>query len=125
VHPAALYRTLHKHADPFHFIEFESLFDEIKEMRASDLDHARRLRAEPSSDGAPVYVLPDAACSRRVRGAFGNELATSSPDRAHAILTPNAHGGYTVSVRAPRSTQVGADAFCREFSGGGGRGRAA
>ena len=124
VHPAALYRTLHKHADPFRFIEFESLFDEIKETRASDLDHARRLRPDPSSTGAPVYILPDAAWSRRVRGAFGNELAAASPERAHAILTPNAQGGYTVSVRAPRVTQMGADAFCREFAGGG-RARAA
>ena len=60
-----------------------------------------------------------------MRGAFGNELATASPDRAHAILTPNARGGYTVSVRAPRATQTGADALCREFATGGGRALAA
>jgi hypothetical protein len=125
VHPAALYRELHRHADPFRFIEFELLFEEIKQTRASDLEHARRLRPDKSSAGAPVYVLPDAAWSRRVRGAFGNELAAASPERAHAILTPNARGGYTVSVRAPRATQMGADAFCREFAGGGGRARAA
>ena len=124
VHPAGLYRTLHKCADPFRFIEFEPLFDEIKAMRESDLEHARRHMPE-QAPGAPVYILPDAPWSRRVRGAFGNELAAASPDRAHAILTPNARGGYTVSVRAPRSTQTGADAFCREFATGGGRARAA
>ena len=124
VHPAALYRTLHKRADPFRFIEFESLFDEIKAMRTSDLEHARRHRPE-QLPGAPVYILPDAPWSRRVRGAFGNELSAASPDRAHAILTPNALGGYTVSVRAPRTTPTGADAFCREFATGGGRARAA
>ena len=125
VHPAALYRTLLQSADPFRFVATEPLFGKIKAMRSSDLDNARRLRPEEASGGAPVYVLPDAPWSRRVRGAFGNELAAAKPDRAHAILTPNARGGYTVSVRAPRTTQVGADAFCRAFATGGGRARAA
>jgi hypothetical protein len=125
VHPAALYRMLLECADPFRFIETEPLFDEIRATRRSDLDHARRLRPEQTPGGAAVYVLPDAAWSRRVRGAFGNELATASPERAHAILTPNARGGYTVSVRAPRATEIGADAICREFETGGGRARAA
>ncbi len=125
VHPAALYQALLEAADPFRFVAAEPLFGEIRTMRSSDLDNARRLQPEPSSGGAPVYVLPDAPWSRRVRGAFGNELAAASPDRAHAILTPNARGGYTVSVRAPRTTQVGADKFCREFASGGGRARAA
>ena len=124
VHPAGLYRVLHKFADPFRFIEFDPLFDEIKGMRSSDLEHARRQRPE-QTQGAPVYILPDAPWSRRVRGAFGNGSAAATPDRAHAILTPNARGGYTVSVRAPRATQMGADAFCREFATGGGRARAA
>jgi hypothetical protein len=125
VHPSALYRTLLKCADPFRFIETDNVFDEIRTTRMSDLDHARRLRPQQTPGGAPVYILPDAAWSRRVRGAFGNELATASPNRAHAILTPNAHGGYTVSVRAPRTTQIGADALCREFATGGGRAQAA
>ena len=111
--------------DPFRFVATEPLFGEIKATRSSDLDNARRLRPEPTASGAPVYVLPDAPWSRRVRGAFGNELAAATPDRAHAILTPNARGGYTVSVRAPRTTQIGADAFCRDFATGGGRARAA
>ena len=125
VPPAALYRTLYESADPFRFVATEPLFGEIKTTRASDLDNARRVLPAQASGGAPVYVLPDAPWSRRVRGAFGNELAAASPDRAHAILTPNAHGGYTVSVRAPRTTQIGADAFCRAFATGGGRARAA
>jgi hypothetical protein len=60
-----------------------------------------------------------------VRGAFGNELANRSPKLAHAILTPNAEGGYTVSVRAPLARSMGADALCREFATGGGRTAAA
>jgi hypothetical protein len=125
IHPAELYRTLFESVDPFRFVATEPLFGEIKATRSSDLDNARRLRPEPTASGAPVYVLPDAPWSRRVRGAFGNELAAATPDRAHAILTPNARGGYTVSVRAPRTTQIGADAFCRDFATGGGRARAA
>ena len=46
-------------------------------------------------------------------------------DRAHAILTWNVRGGYTVSVRAPRATGTGADALCRQFATGGGRAAAA
>lgn len=125
VHPAALYRTLLASAAPFRFIETEPLFDELRRTRSSDLERARRLEPERTSSGALVYILPDAPWSRRVRGAFGNALATASPDRAHAILTPNARGGYTVSVRAPRTTQAGADALCREFATGGGRALAA
>lgn len=125
VHPAALYRILLQCADPFRFIDSEPLFVEIRTMRSSDLDYARRWRPEQTVGGATVYIMPDAAWSRRVRGAFGNELATASPERAHAILTPNARGGYTVSVRAPRATEIGADALCREFATGGGRARAA
>jgi hypothetical protein len=72
-----------------------------------------------------VYVLPDAAWSRRVRGVFGNALSRRFPDRAHAILTRDAQGGYVVSVRAPGSVPTGADALCRGFPTGGGRAAAA
>ena len=56
-----------------------------------------------------------------MRGAFANDLAQTSPERAHAVLTLNAQRGYTVSVRAPRNRAGGADAFCRSFATGGGR----
>jgi hypothetical protein len=125
VHPAALYGHLYESANPFRFIATEPLFGEIKAMRSSDLDNARRLQPEEVSAGAPVYVLPDAPWSRRVRGAFGNELSSASPTLAHAILVPNGRGGYTVSVRAPRTARIGADRFCREFATGGGRAGAA
>jgi hypothetical protein len=70
-------------------------------------------------------VLPDAAWSRRVRGVFGNALANRFPDRAHAILTRDARGGFVVSVRAPRAAPTGADALCRTYPSGGGRAAAA
>jgi hypothetical protein len=72
--------------------------------------------------GALVYVLPDAAWARRVRGIFGNEIANAHPAQAHAVVTVREDGDYTVSVRAPCARPVGADALCREF---GGNGRAA
>jgi single-stranded DNA-specific DHH superfamily exonuclease len=125
IHPSALYRRLLHAVDPFRFIHTEPVFLEISRTRRQDLEHARRARPEQSLSGATVYVLPNAPWSRRVRGAFGNELANASPERAHAILTPNAEGGYTVSVRAPRVTGKGADALCRQFATGGGRAQAA
>jgi hypothetical protein len=125
VHPAKLYRTLAPHADPFALLRAEPLLAQIGDARREDLALAMRIKPAFASDRASAYVLPDAAWSRRVRGAFGNILAQRSPDRAHAILTPNEQGGYTVSVRAPRSKPVGADAFCRSFASGGGRAAAA
>ena len=47
------------------------------------------------------------------------------PDRAHAVLTNNKHGGYLISVRAPLNNKTGADELCRQFSSGGGRKAAA
>jgi hypothetical protein len=125
VHPAALYRTLSRYADPFRMIAKEPLLSRIDAVRRDDLSQAVELEPEYALERATVYVLPDAAWSRRVRGAFGNELANRFPDLAHAILTSNAQGGYMVSVRAPRTQPTGADALCREFSTGGGRAAAA
>jgi len=51
---------------------------------------------------SPIWLLDDAAWARRISGAFGNALANKTPDQAHAVLTHNAHGGYMVSVRAPK-----------------------
>jgi hypothetical protein len=121
VHPAALYRRLAAYADPFRLLAEEPLISRIAEARREDLGLAARLEPDYLAGRAAVFVLPDAAWSRRVRGALGNELAQRHPDRAHAILTPDARGGYVVSVRAPRSRPTGADALCRSFSSGGGR----
>jgi hypothetical protein len=125
VHPAALYRTLSRYADPFRLIAREPLLGRIDAARRDDLSQAVEVEPEYALGRATVYVLPDAAWSRRVRGAFGNDLARRFPDLAHAILTRNAQGGYVVSVRAPRTQPTGADALCREFATGGGRAAAA
>ncbi|HSS71652.1 MAG TPA: acetyltransferase [Casimicrobiaceae bacterium] len=125
VHPAELYGTVARYADPFALLREEPVIAQISETRREDLALARGLKPAHELACASVYVLPDAAWSRRVRGALGNELAQQRPDRAHAILTPDARGGYTVSVRAPREKPVGADSLCRSFSSGGGRAAAA
>lgn len=125
VHPSVLYLSLLQHEDPFRFMQTEPLFRQISEARLQDLGLAQQTKPEMVLPGAAVYVLPDAPWSRRVRGVFGNELANHSPKLAHAILTPNAKGGYTVSVRAPLARSMGADQLCREFATGGGRSAAA
>ena len=124
-HPSDLYVKLLRSVDPFCFMQSEPVFRQIGDARRQDLALAQQTQPATVLAGATVYVLPDAPWGRRVRGAFGNELANDSPDVAHAILTPNAKGGYTVSVRAPLTKRMGADALCRQFATGGGRSEAA
>ena len=121
VHPATLYRKLAPYADPLRFIAADPAAAMLDRARVADLDHALAVDPAFTSAHARVYVLPDTAWSRRVRGVFGNRLANAQPALAHAVLTPNADGGYTVSVRAPLERPEGADAFCRAFPSGGGR----
>jgi hypothetical protein len=125
MHPGALYRTVSRYADPFRLLADEPLLARIDASRREDLALADGLRPEYAFGHAAVYVLPDAAWSRRVRGVFGNELANRSPDVAHAILTRDARGGFVVSLRAPRAAPTGADSLCRDFATGGGRAAAA
>jgi hypothetical protein len=125
VPPAELYLSLRRQADPFRFMREEPAFQQLLEARADDLERARAEQPHVALARAAVYVLPDAPWAHRVRGAFGDELANASPRIAHAILTPNAQGGYTVSVRAPRVKARGADGLCRQFATGGGRSAAA
>src|SRR5439155_3773391 len=106
---------------PFAFIANDATFDRIVASMTGDLARAHALSPAHELPGAAVYILPDAAWSRRVRGIYANELANRSPRRAHAILTPCGAGDYMVSVRAPLNTNAGADALCRQFVTGGGR----
>jgi hypothetical protein len=123
--PEALYRRLSAHADPWRFIAEEPVLQQIDHARKNDLALASDVGPALAVAGGTLYVLPDEPWSRRVRGAFGNELANRHPHLAHAVVTPNAEGGYVVSVRAPNAAPRGADALCRGFPGGGGRAAAA
>ena len=125
VPPAELYRTLLRAADPLAFVDTDPAFAAIDAARRRDVALARETRPALTLPSARIFILPDEPWTRRVRGIFGNEIANAEPDLAHAVLTPNARGGYTVSVRAPRARATGADAMCRQFPGGGGRAAAA
>ena len=121
VHPAELYRLLSAYADPFAFIDEAPVCRTIARQRQADFDMTETLQPEFALHGATLYILPDEAWTRRIRGTLANALADRFSHLAHAVLTPNAEGGYTVSVRAPKAQPAGADALCRKFATGGGR----
>lgn len=125
VPPAELYRIASRYRDPIALLEAEPAIGRIARSRAADLEGASKVAPLRSSRGAEVHLLPDAAASRRVIGAFANERASDDPQRAHAVLAPLPGGGYAVSVRAPRGRGMRAADFCRAFPGGGGRATAA
>jgi single-stranded DNA-specific DHH superfamily exonuclease len=120
-HPADLYRRLAPYRDPLAFAREDEAFRRLRDGYAADVARAREVTPAEASAAGALFVLPDAAWSRRVSGVFGNSLAREHPRRAHAVLVPRTDGGYTVSVRAPKANPVGADALCRQFPTGGGR----
>ncbi len=123
--PAVLYQVMHRYTDPFQFLRSEPIIARLRNGRRDDLAMASEVDPQLAFDRATIYVLPDAAWSRRVCGVFSNHLANRFPGLAHAVLTPNAQGGYMVSVRAPLTLRTGADALCLQFKTGGGRAEAA
>lgn len=123
--PARLFERMRGYADPFHFAAEDPIVRQLASARTTDLGAARVVAPSSVSEKAAAFVLPDAAWSRRVLGVFANELAASAPGRAHAVLAPDGHQGYVVSLRAPLAHPAGADSFCREFPTGGGRAGAA
>jgi hypothetical protein len=119
-HPADLYQAVAPYPDPRHFIFDEPIFNVLRAAFAEDLYRAGEAPPHEVDTSAALYILPDAAWSRRVNGAFANRLAQREPGRAHAVLV-EAAGGYAVSVRAPLSRPKGAGALCEQFETGGGR----
>lgn len=119
-HPADLYQALSPYRDPREFMIDEPVFEVLKNACREDLFRAEELKPEFASDSAALYVLPDAAWSRRINGVFGNRLAQENPQRAHAVLVSKADH-FVVSVRAPLSSPRGADTLCARFETGGGR----
>jgi hypothetical protein len=123
--PAQLAQALRPYRDPLEFVAHSPTYPRLREGFDEDMRRAASLRAEHETPTTALFTLPDASWARRVIGVFANRVAQENPGRAHAILSPNSGGGYTVSVRAPVANPVGADALCRQFPSGGGRAAAA
>jgi hypothetical protein len=124
-HPADLYRQLHAYRDPFAFMHEAPAFQTLSAGYAADMARARACQPMQARCSGAIFLLPDAAWARRVSGVYANDLATTYPDRAHAMLTRAPKGHYVVSVRAPLNNKSGADELCKCFDTGGGRKAAA
>jgi len=124
--PAQLYRLISAYADPFNFIDDgREHFHKLETGYQQDMASASVLAPEHSDAATAVFMLPNEPWARRVSGVYSNDLANANPDRAHAVLTIKANGGYLVSVRAPLNNKTGADELCMKFPTGGGRKAAA
>ena len=123
--PDELYREIRPFGSPFAFIEESQAYEKLDLGYVSDIEQARALPAEIEEQRVKLILLPDAPWTRRVSGVFGNELARSAPDRAHALMTVLPDGDFRVSVRAPLNNKSGADELCMQFPTGGGRKAAA
>ena len=123
--PDALYKLIKPHADPFEFIQNETGYQTLLNGYQDDIAQAESTQPEYTNETHALYILPNAKWARRVSGVFANQLAQDNPNRAHAMLTQQADGGYVVSVRAPLNNKTGADELCRQFETGGGRKAAA
>jgi single-stranded DNA-specific DHH superfamily exonuclease len=124
--PADLYRLISTYSDPLDFIvDDREHFQTLETGYQQDMTAASSLQPEHNSSATAVFMLPNEAWARRVSGVYSNDLANANPDRAHAVLTQKANGGYLVSVRAPLNNKTGADELCMKFPTGGGRKAAA
>ncbi|SEQ30622.1 DHH family phosphoesterase [Nitrosomonas ureae] len=124
-HPAALYEEIKPYISPFDFIAESVAFGKLSAGYQDDTSRADLLQPLTTDERYAAYLLPDAPWARRVSGIFANKLANAHPQRAHAVITPNHSGTYTVSVRASLINPNGADLLCLQFDTGGGRKAAA
>jgi hypothetical protein len=124
-HPAALFRSLAPYADPLDFAREDPAFTQLRDGYREDMARAEAAELVHPGPRHTYIILPAAPWARRVSGVYANALAKAEPERAHAMLTGLAGGGYLVSVRAPLTTRDGADTLCRQFETGGGRKAAA
>jgi len=129
LHPAELYRRLHRHSDPLEFARSAPEFALLRDAFAGDIGKGRAIVAEAVGRNAAAVFLPDERWARRVMGVLANELAREQPHRAHAVLLEKGDG-YTVSLRAPVASAAGSriagvDEVARLFAGGDGRAAAA
>ena len=119
IHPRLLYEHVRRYRDPWEFFANEPVCARLRTTRLHDLTSAHLNQERIELPVGTIALLPNNAASRRVRGAFANQLATAAHDKAHAVLTPDRQSGYTVSVRAPMQRLHGADVLCAMFGGSG------
>jgi hypothetical protein len=121
-HPAEVYRMMKSYREPDRLLSNEPLIlKNLRQGRESDLRKALEIDAKMAGAGSAIYVLPEDAWCRRIRGDYANHLALKEPDRAHAVLTHNRTDDDTVSVRASMARPKGTDQLCAQFEDGGGR----
>lgn len=123
--PQALSLAIRPYADPLDFVAQSPHYKTLLEGYQKDMAQAVALEAIEQDDSVAIFSLPDQPWARRVSGVYANQLATESPNRAHAMLTIKSNGNYLVSVRAPLNRKEGADKLCLQFPTGGGRKAAA
>ncbi|WP_295884294.1 acetyltransferase [uncultured Thiohalocapsa sp.] len=123
--PAELFRALAPYADPLAFAREDPAFRRLRDGYREDMARAEAAALLQPGPRHTQVMLPAEPWARRVGGVYANALAQAAPERAHAMLTRRADGGFVVSVRAPLTTRDGADALCRQFDTGGGRKAAA
>ncbi|PAY00651.1 acetyltransferase [Pseudoalteromonas sp. HM-SA03] len=125
-HPVALFNALLPYTSPFELIaDKQSVYYQLERAYKADMLSAESAQVLHECHFTKVILLDDKAWSRRVSGVLGNELANKTPHKAHAVITYNNKGSYTVSVRAPLSNKQGAAHVCSQFTTGGGREAAA
>jgi len=124
--PADLFNELLKYKSPLDAInDSESVYYVLEKAYKADMQKAADAKVLHNCDTAKVILLDDAPWARRVSGVLGNDIANQAPNKAHAVLTYNNKGSYTVSVRAPLNNKQGAVDVCSQFATGGGRAAAA
>ena len=124
IKPSTLFEMLLSFDDPINLIAETNLLSQLRNGYNEGLKYARDVRLDSSDNLVTLCVLPDKKWARRIVGAYANELATRSPERAHAILVEQPTG-YVVSIRAPRDNPLNAHRVALEFDTGGGRESAA
>jgi len=121
VHPAELYREVHRFANPFDFISSSPHFLALQFAYAEELTYLNDLHPVAVRKQSTIYILPDASWSRRISGLLANKLHEEQRDFSFAVLTPKTTGGYVISVRSAQPELKPASRFCATFAQGGGR----
>ena len=124
-HPDALFKLMVPYGSPEDFLDVDTeIVPTLRDAFADDRRAAEAAEVLVSDARVHAVVMEDTASARRISGVFGNELASASPQRAHAVLTRRGDV-YVVSVRAPIATRQGAVELVQRFPSGGGRAAAA